>query len=136
MFCEQCGTKFGADAKFCSGCGAPRETVDQIPSETVAQKGKGKAKKGTLFDTKVKILADLWVEFGNDPDWKDFISSHELGIPLAFMIANAKLDKKAVLGKSGEDLIHETFSELLTAMEISDDTGFENLDQIVLEDNA
>ena len=136
MFCEQCGTKFGVDAKFCKGCGAPRDAGEQSPSETVAQKGKGLAKKGTPFDTKVKILADLWVEFGNDPDWKDFISSQELGIPLAFMIAKGRLDKQAVMGKSGEDLIHETFSELLTAMEISDDSGFDNLDQIVLEDDA
>jgi hypothetical protein len=136
MFCEQCGTKFGVDAKFCSGCAAPRKSVDQNPLETVAEQSKGETKGVTPFDTKVKILSDLWVEFGDNPDWKDFISSQDLGIPLAFMIANNKFDKRAVLGMSGEELIHETFRELLTAMEISVDSGFDNLDQIVLEDDA
>jgi hypothetical protein len=136
MFCEQCGTKFGVDAKFCGGCGAPRKSVDQNPSETVAEQSKGEAKSVTPFDTKVKILAALWVTFGEEPDWQDFISQEDLGLPLAFMIANAWVDKKAVLGKSGEDLIHETFENLLTGLDIEVDTGFENLDQIVLDESA
>lgn len=136
MFCEQCGTKFGVDAKFCSGCGAPRKSVDQNPLESPPEQFKGQSESVTPFDTKVKILAALWVTFGQEPDWQDFISQEDLGLPLAFMIANAWVDKKAVLGKSGEDLIHETFENLLTAMEIAVDTGFENLDQIVLDENA
>ena len=136
MFCEQCGTKVGVDAKFCSGCGAPRKSVDQNPLETVAEQGKGETNSVTPFDTKVKILSDLWVTFGEEPDWKDFISQEDLGLPLAFMIANSWVDKKAVLGRSGEDLIHETFENLLTGVDIAVDTGFENLDQILLDENA
>lgn len=136
MFCEQCGTKFGVDAKFCSGCGAPRKSVDQYPLEKVVEQGKGGTNSGTPFDTKVKILSDLWIRFAEEPDWQDFVSQEDLGLPLAFMIAHAWVDKKAVLGKSGEGLIHQTFENLLTGLDIPVDTGFDNLDQIVLDENA
>lgn len=133
MFCEQCGKEFGVDAKFCGGCGAPRENGSQKSTEETPDPSNGPNTNETPFDTKVEILASLWMDFRDEPDWGDFISDQELGLPLAYMMANSLVPKEAVLGNFGEELINETFVNLLTAMAVSVDSGFDNLDQIVLE---
>ncbi len=136
MFCEQCGKKFGPDAKFCGGCGTPREAENDDYFAAGAQAGQDETTTVTPFDVKVQILATLWAEFEGDPDWKEFFDSQDLGLPLAFMMSTRMLPKDTALGKPGEDLINESFDVLLAAMGIPADSGFENLDQIVLDENA
>jgi hypothetical protein len=86
----------------------------------------------TTFENKIGILADLWMIYRDEEAWKDFIDFHDLGLPLAFMLDNNLVYRKAILDSPAEELINETFALLLKGLDIAEDTGFDNLDDIVL----
>jgi hypothetical protein len=81
----------------------------------------------TTFDNKVSILADLWMTYRDDEDFSEFVDYNDLGLPLAYLIDQNIVDKtdKATL------FINETFDLLLASLEIDEDTGFENLDDLL-----
>lgn len=86
----------------------------------------------TTFDNKIAILADLWMIYRDEPEWKDFIDFHDLGLPLAFMLDNNLIYRNTITATPAEELINETFALLLKGLDITEDTGFDNLDDIVL----
>ena len=81
----------------------------------------------TPFDTRAAILADLWMNYRDDEQFKDFLEYNDLGLPLAYAIANNIVQKTS----TAETLIDETFSLLLAATEEPDDMGFDSLDDIL-----
>jgi hypothetical protein len=80
----------------------------------------------TPKETKVKILADLWMDYRQEPEFEDFISYNDLGLPLAYIISEdiVKMTNKA------ETFINETFDLLLGGLDL-EDTGFESLDDLL-----
>jgi hypothetical protein len=86
----------------------------------------------TTFDNKIAILADLWMVYRDEAEWKDFIDFHDLGLPLAFMLDNNLIYRNVIMGSPAEQLIHETFELLLKGLDIPEDTGFDCLDDIVI----
>jgi hypothetical protein len=80
----------------------------------------------TPFETQAQILADLWMDYREDAEFKDFIEYNDLGLPLAYAISSGIVDP-SVLAKQ---YIEETFSLLLGALKIEEDTGFESLDDM------
>ncbi len=42
----------------------------------------------TTFENKALILADLWMNFRNDEEFQDFVDYNDLGLPLAYALAN------------------------------------------------
>lgn len=86
----------------------------------------------TTFDNKIAILADLWMIYRDEPEWKDFIDFHDLGLPLAFMLDNNLIYRNTISNQPAEELINETFALLLKGLDIAEDTGFDSLDDIVL----
>jgi len=83
--------------------------------------------KETTFDNRCNILAELWVDYREEEDLKDFVSYNDLGLPLAFAIAEdlAKPNPRAV------EIINETFDMLLMSLEV-EDNGFQNLDELMV----
>ena len=81
----------------------------------------------TSFESQTQILADLWMDYRGDTDFQDFIEYNDLGLPLAYVIANGIVDSSP-LSKS---YIEETFDLLLASLEIEEDTGFETLDELL-----
>ena len=81
----------------------------------------------TPANTKAEILADLWLNFRDDEEFKDFVEYNDLGLPLSYALT-ANIVKPTNLT---EQFVNETFDLLLAALEISDDTGFETLDQML-----
>jgi hypothetical protein len=81
----------------------------------------------TLFEAQTQILADLWMDYRGDTDFQDFIEYNDLGLPLAYVIANGIVDASP-LSKS---YIEETFDLLLASLEIEEDTGFDSLDDLL-----
>lgn len=75
---------------------------------------------------KTYILADLWLNYRSDDEFKDFIEYNDLGLPLAYMIANNIVS----ITDLAQRFIDETFDLFLAAVELEDD-GFENLDEIL-----
>jgi len=81
----------------------------------------------TTFEAMAQILADLWMDYRGDKEFEDFIEYNDLGLPLAYLIANGIVDASP-LSKS---YIEETFDLLLASLEIQEDTGFETLDDLL-----
>ncbi len=79
----------------------------------------------TDFSSRAEILAELWMEFRDDEELKDFIEYNDLGLPLAYLITNKFCDVTTL----GQGYINETFDLFLTSLEL-EDTGFETLDDI------
>lgn len=83
---------------------------------------------GTTFEAQCDILSELWMHYRNDDQLKDFVEYNDIGLPLAFLIAEGLVDPRSM----GKQMVNETFSLLLAAMEISQDPGFDSLDEILV----
>lgn len=81
----------------------------------------------TTIENKSLILADLWLNFRDDEQFQDFIEYNDLGLPLAYAIANGIVKPTEKAG----NFIEETFMLLLAGLGIGEDTGFETLDDIL-----
>jgi hypothetical protein len=84
-------------------------------------------KKETTFEDKCNILGELWIDYREEDDLQEFISYNDLGLPLAFAVAEdlVKPSARAV------EMINESFQLLLASLEI-DDVGFTNFDDLML----
>jgi len=81
----------------------------------------------TPIETRAEILADLWMNYRLDDEFKDFVEYNDLGLPLAYAVtANIISNNKQV-----NDLMDETFEILLSALNIEEDLGFESLDDML-----
>lgn len=81
----------------------------------------------TPFSNKVDILGEFWITYKNDPEFSDFVSYNDLGLPLAYAIS-AKIVESSPIA---DTFITETFELLLSGLEI-EDTGFDSLEDIFL----
>jgi hypothetical protein len=81
----------------------------------------------TKFKHKCEILADIWLNYRNDEDFTDFIVYNDLGLPLAYAISEGIVEKTAL----AKTFVEETFDLLLAGLEVEDDTGFKNLDEML-----
>lgn len=80
----------------------------------------------TSFENKCAILSDLWMNYRDNDDFRDFIEYNDLGLPLAHFI-NAKIVETTELSTR---FIEETFDLLLKAFNVEDD-DFETMDDIM-----
>jgi hypothetical protein len=80
----------------------------------------------TTFDNKCSILADVWLNYRYDEEFVDFIEYNDMGLPLAYAIAEGIVKSTEL----AESFVNEAFDLLLAGLAI-DDTGFENLDDIL-----
>ena len=81
----------------------------------------------TPFTNRVMILADLWMNYRLDDEFKDFFEYNDLGLPLSYAIANNIVEKTP----TAETMVNETFELLLSALEEPDDMGFDSLDDLL-----
>ena len=79
----------------------------------------------TGFSKKCEILGDLYSNYGQDPEFQDFIEFNDLGLPLAYL-SNGGLCE---LSTDGERYIEETWTLFIQSLGI-EDTGFDNLDEM------
>jgi hypothetical protein len=80
----------------------------------------------TSLENRMQILAELWLEYRNDQNFEDFIKYNDLGLPLAYAIAEGIVETTP----PAENYINETFELLLAGLGIEDE-NFENLDEIL-----
>lgn len=80
----------------------------------------------TTYSNKLAMLADLWLNYRDDVEFEDFVQYNDIGLPLAYVIANGIVDTSDI----AERFINETFDLLLAGLDV-DDTGFENLDELL-----
>jgi hypothetical protein len=80
----------------------------------------------TTFENKATILANLWIEYRSDVSFSDFIEYNDLGLPLAYAIANGLIDTTDKVSP----FIDEAFALLLEGLG-QEDTGYESLEQLL-----
>jgi hypothetical protein len=80
----------------------------------------------TPFETRVSILADLWLNYRMDEEFKDFIEYNDMGLPMAYFIENQLVEPKPI----SIQFVNETFELLLAGLEV-EDTGFADLNDLL-----
>lgn len=80
----------------------------------------------TSFETRCEILSDLWLNYKADDEFKDFIEYNDLGLPLAYAVAEGIVEATPI----ATNFINETFELLVAGLAIEDE-GFENLDEML-----
>jgi hypothetical protein len=81
------------------------------------------------FSKKCEILADLWINYKADEQFQDFVEYNDLGLPLAYCIANGI----ALPTKLAEKYIDETYDVLVEALGASTDREYESLEDMLGE---
>jgi hypothetical protein len=85
----------------------------------------------TPYSNKCEILAELWLNYRNDEDFQDFTEYNDLGLPLAYAIANDIVKSTEM----AQRFVEETFDLLLAGMNL-EDTGFDTMDDILSQSEA
>jgi len=80
----------------------------------------------TSFGNKCEILADLWMNYRNDEEFKDFVEYNDLGLPLAYLIANNIVESNLI----AEPFVNEAFDLLLAGLSV-EDSGFHTLQEVL-----
>jgi hypothetical protein len=81
----------------------------------------------TSYVSKVAILAELWLEYRSDTEFSDFFEYNDIGLPLAYAIDNAIVESTPV----AQRFVEETFALLLESLDVEEDYGFEDLDDLL-----
>ena len=82
----------------------------------------------TSIIDKANILADLWLNYRQDDEFKDFIEYNDIGLPLAYMVSANIVE----LSPMAEQFISETFLLLLTGLGLEDDeTNYQTLEDLL-----
>jgi hypothetical protein len=80
------------------------------------------------FENKTTILAELWMNYRDDDQIKDFIDYNDLGLPLAYLLTN-----EIVLPTlQAEIYINETYDLFVAALDV-EDIEYESLDEMMGE---
>lgn len=81
----------------------------------------------TPYETKVSILAELWLNYRNDEEFQDFIEYNDLGLPLAYAI-HENIVKTSNIAQT---FIEETFALLLAGLDLPESDSYETLDDLL-----
>jgi hypothetical protein len=80
------------------------------------------------FADKTGILGQLWIEFRDDPQFKVFIEYNDIGLPMAYMVAEGLIKELTPLG---EQYIDESFKMLMDLLEVEESV----LDEVLFDKN-
>ena len=80
----------------------------------------------TSFRTRCQILSQLWMEYRDDTEFQDFIEYNDLGLPLAYAIAEGIVESTDI----ASNFINEAFDILLSALGL-EDTGYKSLEDLL-----
>lgn len=81
----------------------------------------------TPFEIKCEILGELWMDYRESEEFKDFIEFNDLGLPLAYATAQGMIDPQTI----GKQMIEDSFKILLAGLEYEDDLGWETLTDLL-----
>ena len=69
------------------------------------------------YADKTGVLAQCWIDFRNDENFEGFMEYNDLGLPMAYMVAQGLIQDLTPLG---EEYITETFDMLLDVLGITE----------------
>lgn len=71
----------------------------------------------TQFADKCGILGQLWQEYRDDDNFTEFIEYNDLGLPLAFFIAEGLVHETPL----AEQYVNETFDLFIAAIDLTEE---------------
>jgi len=80
------------------------------------------------FSKKCEILGSLWMDFREEEDFQDFIEYNDVGLPLAYFLAEGIVTKKP----EAEAYVNETYDLLLASLNAPDEE-YESLDDLLMK---
>ena len=80
----------------------------------------------TPYDTKYAILSELWTNYKDDKQFKDFFEYNDLGLPLAFMIDQKIVESTPV----AQVYIEETFEQLVELLGLDSDDEYGSIEEM------
>ena len=83
----------------------------------------------TDFDTQCEILSDLWLNYKDNDQLKDFLEYNDLGLPLAYLIHT----DLARVTDDGIPYVEETFNLLCTALDLDMEAEYVSLNEMLGE---
>jgi len=78
------------------------------------------------FNNKITILSELWMNYRDDKELKDFIDYNDLGLPLAYFLMN----EIVLPTEQSQVYINETYDLLIAALTV-EDKEWESLDELL-----
>lgn len=82
--------------------------------------------QGNTLNNRISILAELWMNYRDDEQLKDFIEYNDLGLPLAYFLMN----ELVLPTKQSQVYIDETYDLLIKSLG-ADDIEYESLDELL-----
>jgi len=82
--------------------------------------------QGNTFNNRVSILAELWMNYRDDEQLKDFIEYNDLGLPLAYFLMN----ELVLPTNQSQVYIDETYELLIKSLG-AEDVEYESLDELL-----
>ena len=82
--------------------------------------------QGNTFNNRVSILAELWMNYRDDEQLKDFIEYNDLGLPLAYFLMN----ELVLPTNQSQVYIDETYELLIKSLGAAD-VEYESLDELL-----
>ena len=83
----------------------------------------------TSYETQVSILSELFMKYRKDETFKDLREYADLGLPLAYAIKTGVVPST----DKAQELVEDAFGGLLEILEIEEDEGFKDLDDLLAE---
>jgi hypothetical protein len=84
------------------------------------------AMAGNAFQNKVTILAELWMNYRDDDELKDFIEYNDIGLPLAYLLMN----EIVLPSEQSAIYINETYDLFVSSLTV-EDKEWESLDEML-----
>jgi hypothetical protein len=82
--------------------------------------------EGNIFQNKITILSELWMNYRDDQELEDFINYNDLGLPLAYFLMN----EIVLPTEQAEVYINETYDLLIASLTV-EDKQWESLDEML-----
>ena len=80
----------------------------------------------TSATNKIKILAELWMNYRDDDSFADFVDYNDIGLPLAYFVDSNIVD----MTPRADLYLTETFDLLLASLGLEDE-GFDSFDEML-----
>jgi hypothetical protein len=84
------------------------------------------AMAGNTFQNKVTILAELWMNYRDDDELKDFIEYNDIGLPLAYLLMN----EIVLPSEQSAIYINETYDLFVSSLTV-EDKEWQSLDEML-----
>jgi TPR repeat protein len=110
--CTKCGESTEPAMVFCRACGSKLEVAEEPK---------------TTFEAKCEILCDLWLDHRDDDRFGLFVTTYDIGLPLAYAVANAIV----VSLPPAAAFIEEAFEALVTLCEKNPNRAYHSLYDVI-----